>query len=190
MKHTDIKNLKPAKKYASALFESAKEKDAAQSIQDNLVFITETLKTNPPLYSFLINPIIKADDKIDSVKKLFAVHIEEITLDFLGLIINAGRMDCINEILNCYERLYNDDRNIITPTIISAVELEPEQKNRIIEKLEHKSGKTINPAYVTNPEIIGGLVIEIDDTTLDFSVKNKFDNIKKQLTKGNNYGSN
>ena len=38
--------------------------------------------------------------------------------------------------------------------------------------------------------IIGGLVIEIDDKTIDCSLKTKFENMKKQLTKGNRYGSN
>ena len=50
--------------------------------------------------------------------------------------------------------------------------------------------KTILPEYQINPEIIGGLVIELEDKTIDCSLKTKFENMKKQLTKGNRYGSN
>ena len=50
--------------------------------------------------------------------------------------------------------------------------------------------KTVVPEYQVNSDIIGGLIIEIDDKTVDCSLKTKFENMKKQLTKGNRYGSN
>ena len=65
-----------------------------------------------------------------------------------------------------------------------------EQKNRIVEKLQNKMSKTIIPEYQVNPDIIGGLIIEIEDKTVDCSLKTKFENMQKQLTKGNRYGSN
>ena len=80
--------------------------------------------------------------------------------------------------------------NIVKPQIISAVELNEEQKNRIINKLQTKLSKIIQPEYEIKPDIIGGLIIEIDDRTIDCSLKTKFDNMKKQLTKGNSYGNN
>ncbi|MCD7740132.1 MAG: F0F1 ATP synthase subunit delta, partial [Candidatus Gastranaerophilales bacterium] len=79
--------------------------------------------------------------------------------------------------------------NIVKPVVISAIELEESQKNKIIEKLEYKLTKKVIPQYQVNPDIIGGLIFKIDDKTIDCSIKTKFDNMKQQLTKGNRYGN-
>ena len=60
----------------------------------------------------------------------------------------------------------------------------------INKKLETKLSKTVIPEYKVSPDIIGGLVIEIDDKTIDCSIKAKFENLRQQLTKGNKYGNN
>ena len=106
------------------------------------------------------------------------------------LLIEANRTDALCEVLNQYEKSYNENNNIVKPIIISAIELNEQQKNKIVEKLQNKMIKTILPEYQINPEIIGGLVIELEDKTIDCSLKTKFENMKKQLTKGNRYGSN
>ena len=86
--------------------------------------------------------------------------------------------------------LYNKLKNIVKPSIISAIELSEEQKSRIVEKLKTKLNKEIEPEYTVNADIIGGLIVEIEDRTIDCSIKSKFENMKKQLTKGNRYGNN
>ena len=50
--------------------------------------------------------------------------------------------------------------------------------------------KTVQPEYIKDEKIIGGLIIEIGDKTIDCSLRTKFETMKKQLTKGNSYGNN
>ena len=190
MKTIDIKHIKAARKYSNALFQSAKEAGKTEKVYDDIVFISETIDTNVGLKNALLNPIVSLSDKKDIVQKLFSVHIEKITLDFIFLLLEHNRLDCLNEVVNCYNQASNKLNNIITPTVISAVELNDEQKNRIISKLENKTNKKVLPEYTVKPDIIGGIIIEIDDKTIDCSIKTKFDNMRKQLTKGNSYGNN
>lgn len=185
----DVKNIKIAKKYASALFETALEKTAEEKVYSDIFCIIDTIKSNEQLYKFLTSPLIKISDKKDVVQKLFSAHIDEITLDFIFVLINAGRFNVINEIYNQFSSIYNEKKNIVKPIIISAVELNEEQKNNLLSKLEAKFDKKIEPEYTINSEIIGGIVVEIGDKTIDCSLKAKFDNMQKQLTKGNRYGN-
>lgn len=190
MKIGDIKNKKIARKYSNALLETALEKGIVSKVYDDLVFICETIKSNNQLQEVFYSPIIAVEDKKDIIEKLFSAHIDKATLDFIYLLIDSNRTDALSEILNQYSASYNKHNNVVKPLVISAVELSENQKSRIIEKLQNKMTKTIQPEYQINPEIIGGLVIEIDDKTIDCSLKTKFDNMKKQLTKGNRYGNN
>ena len=189
MKNTDIKNLKISKKYAQALFEASNEADALDIIYNDLIFTEETIRTNIELSDFLASPIIKQEDKKDVINKLFKIHVNKITLDFLFLLIEADRIDIIKDVLNQFSTIYNSIKNIVKPIIKSAIELNEIQKNAIEVKLQSKLNKRVEPDYVVDSEIIGGLVIELDDKTIDCSLKNKFDNMQKHLVKGNRYGN-
>ena len=63
MKIGDIKNIKIARKYANALLESAVEADKADKVYNDLLFIAETINTNPELANALLNPVVKIEDK-------------------------------------------------------------------------------------------------------------------------------
>ncbi len=190
MKSTDIKSIKISRKYSNALFNLAVENNNNDKIYDDLIFVVETINTNIELKNFLFSPIIKNEDKKDVLQKLFSIHINKTTLDFLYLLIDENRLNFIEGILNQFSELYNNSKNIVKPLIISAIDLNENQKQRLVEKLEKKLEKKVLPEYQIKPEIVGGLIIEIGDKTIDCSIKTKFNNMKKELTKGNKYGNN
>ena len=186
----DIKNIKIAKKYANALFKSAFESSVETEILSDLKLVVETMDNNSELKNFLTVPITEIEDKKEIAKKVFSQYINKITMDFILLLIDNYRYGLIKEILHCYIKEYNESKNIETPVIISAVELEDYQKERITQKIAQKLSKDVKAVYKTDKSIIGGLIIEINDKTIDCSIKTKFENMRKQLIKGNRNGSN
>ena len=190
MKIGDVKNIKIAKKYANALILSAIEKNIEDKVYTDIVFVFETIKTNNELSSFLYNPVVTFNDKKEVITRLFSVHTDKISLDFILLLVEKGRLNVLEELISQYLELNNKHKNIIKPQIISAVELNQDQKEKVIHKLQMKLSKTIIPEYIIKPEIIGGLIVEIGDKTIDCSIQTKFENMKKRLTKGNSYGNN
>ena len=189
MRTNEIKNIRIAKRYANALFDSAVEEGKSIKIYDDLVFIQETIDSNEELKSVLSNPTISITDKKEIVRKIFAIHTEKISIDFIYLLLENSRLDCLNGVIECYNQSENKRNNVVVPLITSAIELSEKQKESLIAKLTSKMNKTIKPVYKVNSEIIGGLVIEIDDKTIDCSIAAKFENMKRQLTKGKKYGS-
>ena len=190
MKIGDIKNIKIARKYANALLESAIEADKADKVYNDLLFIAETINANPELANALLNPVVKIEDKKAIADKIFSIHTDKITIDFIFILIDSNRLNVLDEIINQYSVIYNEANNIVKPLIISAIELDETQKQKIVEKLQNKLMKTVQPEYIKDEKIIGGLIIEIGDKTIDCSLKTKFETMKKQLTKGNSYGNN
>lgn len=190
MKIPDIKNVKTAKRYANALYESANVLNNVPNVYNDLIFVEETIRTNKQLAEFFANPVITVNDKKDVIDKLFSKHISTTTSDFLNLLADSSRISIISEILNEYSQLYNIEKNIAVARIITAVEMKPEQKVILLNKLGAKLKKQIEPEYIINKDIIGGITVEIGDKTIDCSIKAKFTNMKQQLVKGNKYGNN
>ena len=189
MMECNVKNAKPAKRYSNALFKSAIEVDLLDKIYNDIVFVNETININANLKEFIENPIISVNDKKEVIDKLFSPHIDKITIDFLFVLADVSRLDILSDVLYQLSIKYNEEKNIIKPKIISAVELTENQKRKLIEKIEAKLSKKIMPEYITDSDIIGGLILKIKDKTVDCSLKTKFYNMKQQLTKGNRYGS-
>ena len=113
MKIGDVKHIKVAKKYSTALISAAIEENKPEKVYQDLIFIDETIKTNEQLSVFLDNPVIKNIDKIDTVKKLFSVHTDKISLDFIVMLIENGRLNIIDEVLNQFAAAYNKYKNIL-----------------------------------------------------------------------------
>ena len=129
MKIGDIKNKKIARKYSNALLKTAIEQNLSSKVCDDLVFVCETINSNKQLQEIFYSPIISQVDKTEIIKKIFSVHIESITLDFILLLIDANRTDALCEVLNQYSASYNEYNNIVKPIVISAIELNENQKN-------------------------------------------------------------
>ena len=65
--------------------------------------------------------------------------------------------------------------------MVSAIELSEEEKQQVVQKLENKLNKTVQPDWELDNDIIAGLVIKIDDDVIDMSIKNRLAKLKKDL---------
>ena len=184
MEKVDLKQIKTAKSYTNALWETAKEQNCAEKVLSELEYIADVINKNPELKEFFINPVITRDDKKEVLLKVFDGIITPLTKDYLLLLCDNGRLDLIGTVLSQYSQRLDKELNIEKPCVISAVELTEEYKQKIVQKLEAKLSAKVIPQYEIDPEIIGGLVIEARDKTLDFSLRTKFKNMTKELTKG------
>lgn len=177
-----IKNLKPARRYSKALFELTKELGGFEDVYKDLGFIQETICKNPELANFLNNPIISKADKNEVLREIFTGKTQAKLLDFLSLLNEENRLDLLGEIILAYKEENNRVNNILKAGVTSAIELNETQKKQIVSKLEHKfEGKTIKPEFMLNKEILGGLIVKINDTVIDLSLKNKLKNLKNMI---------
>lgn len=181
MNKINTKLEKTAKKYAEALFEVAEKNDATNSVMDDVALVSDTFYENSELCNFLLNPIIKLEDKKDAIKQIFEGKVSEIVMNFLYLLADNSRFDTIYEIKVAFADLIKKKENKITVSAVTAVEMKGFLKEKLKQKLEEKLSKQVEIEYSIDPEIVGGLVVEIEGKTIDNSVVTKLKNIKKQL---------
>ncbi|MGZ5025463.1 MAG: F0F1 ATP synthase subunit delta, partial [Chthoniobacterales bacterium] len=68
-----------------------------------------------------------------------------------------------------------------TATIESASELLPDAARELIENLKRKYGADLNPHFVTNPDLLGGMRIRVGSDVWDSSVRNRLHRLEQQL---------
>ena len=172
-----------AKNYADALVKLGQDgKISYDDIYKNLEVVKEITASSQELVNVLENPTIADDTKYSIIDEVFKNQIDVKIIDFLKILIEKKRFNEFNGIVEAYRVELDKINNIKRVEVTSAVELNEETRQRIINKLQNKLKKNVIAEWIINDEIIGGLVIKIDDDVVDSSLKNKLESLSKNLS--------
>ena len=173
----DIKNMKVAKRYATALAESSI--DQIDRTVEDMKAVNELIFQNEELKTFFLHPVVSLKDKKDTIESAFKDKISDTTYNFIGTLLDENRFNIFRTILEVFIRESEKIKNMQRVEIVSAVEVEEEEKQRLVTELSTKLNKNVLLNYNLDKEILGGLVVKIEDRVVDLSLKAKFEEMKK-----------
>ena len=130
-----MQSKKASKRYAKALFVTAKEQQQTKRVFSDFTNMLDVLNTELRLTHLIKNPTVKKTIKINIFKKIFINHLSKITMDFLILVIKKGREAMIKDIIMNYKVLYNTDNNITVAEVVSSKPLSETLKDAIKQKI-------------------------------------------------------
>ena len=88
----------------------------------------------------------------------------------LHVLARHGRLGILPEIVAAAERLADEREGRRQATFTTAVPLDAAERQRIVGEVERALRSTLSPTFVVDPEIVGGLVVRVEDTVYDQSV--------------------
>ncbi len=148
--------------YATALFEIGVEEQILDGVFEEFKFIAETLSSEPDFYEIFKTPKISIDEKKQVIQTVFGSFSAPM-VNFLKVITDKRRGDCIVDMFKSFEEQYNDYHNKAKAIVRSVVPLSDEQKAQLVEQLSKTSGYQIELENVIDPSLIGGLIIRIQE---------------------------
>lgn len=178
-KNIDIKNLKTAKRYALALSQSAMNN--IDEISENLALIDEVIFNNDDFMTFFSHPIVSLKDKKDTLEETLKGKIHQITLNFLETLLDESRFNIFKTIYELFKKEVDIIKNKQRVVVTSVISLDDKEKEKLTKKLSEKLQKEVILNYDESDEILGGLVIRYEDNVIDLSLRNKFDEIRKNI---------
>ncbi|KAG0222995.1 hypothetical protein BGW42_006175 [Actinomortierella wolfii] len=173
-------------RYATALYSAAAKKQALETVESDLKQVKAVVEKDTKLRAFLENPTINRNEKKDGVKKMLgAGKYSDLTKNFFDTLAENGRLYDTVKIINSYDTLMSAHRGEVQVTITSAKELDAKDINKIkgfLSKSSYVSPKqTLVVSNKVNPSILGGLVVEFGDKTIDLSVSSKVNKLNQLL---------
>ncbi|KAI9205043.1 OSCP/delta subunit of ATPase [Polychytrium aggregatum] len=174
-------------RYATALYTAAAKKKNLDTVEADLNRLRAILDKDAKLKSFLETPIANNTTKREGIKQLVSQSkFSETVANLLDLLAENGRLDHTSKIIDGYEQLMTAHRGQVTITITSAKELDARVTNTIKGHLQKssilKAGQNANIVNKVNPQILGGLIIEFGDNTIDLSISSKITKLNRLLT--------
>ncbi len=93
---------------------------------------------------------------------------------------NNGAEDQFDEVLSQFIELVRGSgpREAL---ITSAIPLDQEQKNAIIQQLRSKYGPALEVSFEVDPAILGGLIVRVGDHVLDESVRSRLSAVQQRM---------
>jgi F-type H+-transporting ATPase subunit delta len=170
-----------ARRYASALFRTAKRVDQVDRILDDLKAIADLLRKDPNLKNFLEAPQILDQYKRELFTTAFKHLVSEALFSFLVLVLEKHRIEYLLAMTAEYERLVKEDQGILQARVITARALDPVFKNRLKEELEKNTGKKIEMILMIEPKIIGGIIVILGNKIIDRSIRHELDELKEEM---------
>ncbi len=167
--------------YAKALFELCLERRVVDDVYEEFKYICKLMYDEPDFYEIFQTPKISIAEKKKVIKAVFAGRFSATMVNFLNVLADKRRTDCIVEIFQSFEKKYNRHHNRAKAIVRSVVPLSDEQKQKLTKQLTETSGYKIELENIIDPSLIGGLRIRIGDHMIDHSVKTGIHNMKDLL---------
>lgn len=178
----ELTELKISRTYAFSFVKAAKEKKNISGFLDQLEKICDIFKQNQSLIDFLVNPLIKLAQRKDMIESILKkAGIENEIINFLFVLIENGRIKLLEKILFFVRKLAKQEMGIISGTIFSVQELGPDTKKQLKSLLEKRYNQIVELKYELKPEIIGGILIHLDNHIIDYSVKGDLRRLQEAL---------
>lgn len=174
-----------AARYAQAFFDIAKEDEQIDEYGQELTIVADVLSMNSEFFRLICHPCLTKDQKKGLVEKiLMACSLSRPTQEFLMVLERRKRIDLIREIAESYLQMADNQKNITTVIVTSAIPISSAQQDAIRNKLSQMVSSVIKLKMQVDHEIIGGLIIRLKDKVIDGSVRGRLNRLKAMIVSG------
>ena len=171
-----------AEVYSRALFEVAQENGVLDRMHEELGQFADVLSERRDLQVFFFSPYFSSQEKKDGIAKLVQ-DADENFVRFLELLAERHRMPAIFRVRAELDRLWRRENKLLPVSVTSAVELDSQLVEGIGKQIEEQTGERVELTSRVDPDVLGGLVLQVGNMVLDASVRNRLERLRKQVAK-------
>jgi len=163
-----------ATRYATALFELAKEEGALTALEADTTALAEALRISPELAAAIASPMVSRDDQGRVIAAVGAkMGLSALMANTLALMSEKRRLFVLPQLLNNLTDRIAAEKGEMTAEVTSATALSAAQAKKLAETLKARVGKTVKLKTTVDETLIGGLIVKLGSTMIDTSVKAK-----------------
>jgi F-type H+-transporting ATPase subunit delta len=167
--------------YANALLEVSRAEGHLADIQDELFRFARTFEGSDELRSALTDPALPRERRIAVVEDLLGGKALQTSAALATFIVAAGRAGELPAIVDRFVELAAAEQRRAVAEVRSAIELTPEQTDRLREALNRATGKDVEVKVVVDPSVLGGIVARVGDLVIDGSVRHRLEQLREQI---------
>ena len=171
-----------AYRYATAIFELAKDEDLLPKIREDADALAAALNESADLRDLIRSPVYGREEQkaaIGAVADQMGLH--ALTGNTMRLMADKRRLFVLPNLIDALRALIAEENGEITADVIAARELSDDQRNRLAETLKTSVGRAVNINLSVDETLIGGLVVKVGSKMIDTSIRSKLDTLQNTM---------
>ena len=169
-----------ARRYAQAAFQIALEAGELDAWLADLTLAADALR-NEEFVGVLDAPQVPLDRKVAVITEALGDSVAPLVLNLVSLLASRHIAYLLGEVVEQYQALLDAHQGIERAEAVSAVPLEPQQRQMLEELLKGLAGKDVRLTSRVDPQILGGLVARVGDRVLDGSSRTRLQAMRRDL---------
>jgi F-type H+-transporting ATPase subunit delta len=163
-----------AGRYASALFDLAREQDALDAVAGDLEGLKGMIDESPELRRLIDSPVLSRDEQLAGITAVAEKGgAQELTRKFLGVLAEHRRLFALPQMIDAFSQMLSAFRGEVQAEVISAVPLTDEQRATVEKQLAEAAGQKVKIRADVDPDLIGGLIVRFGSRMIDASLRTK-----------------
>lgn len=172
-----------ARRYAEAAFSVALESDRLDAWNEDLAYAAAVLGA-AEVERLVASPAVPLADRTALVARLLGQRVGPGALRLVQLLVSRGLSGALPRVSAEFGRLLNDQRGIVMATVTSAVPLSEAEIAAVRARVEAMARADVDLRAVVDPDLVGGLTIQVRDQLLDASIRGRLERLRDQLHAG------
>lgn len=168
-----------ATRYATALFELAKESNKLESVESELAKFEKLLLESSDLMRLVRSPVFSVDEKMNAMAAVLEkIEIKGLVANFVLLVAKNARLFVLPGMIRAFHALVAENRGEIMVEVQTAVELSDSNTQELKKVLHDSLGKEVMIDANVDENLLGGIVVKVGSRMIDASLRTKLNSLK------------
>ncbi len=171
-----------AERYATAIFEIAKESNSVAKLESNITDLAAALDGSDQLRDAIASPVLSRAEQ----GKVMAALAKKMKLqpemaNGLAVMAQKRRLFVLPHLLRQLAEMIADDKGEVTANVTSAKALTKTQSDKLAKTLKARVGKDVKINATVDESLIGGLVVKVGSKMIDTSIRSRLNSLQNAM---------
>ncbi len=171
-----------SRSYALALYDFANESSQLDKVEEEVKGLSKLLNESKDFKEMILSPTISMTAKQNIMlsigdKNNFSIVLKK----FLGFLSAKNRLFFLEKIIESFLNLISNYKGELKAKLVSSKKLSETEQEKIQAELSENFKSKLNINYKHDPNLIGGLIIQIGSIMVDTSIKTKLKKLEKNM---------
>ncbi|MCK8465427.1 F0F1 ATP synthase subunit delta [Aliiroseovarius sp. S1339] len=171
-----------AQRYATAVFDLAKEGKNLKAVEADVAALDAALADSEDLRNLISSPIYSREEQGNSIAAIAKkMTLSPMIANTLGLMAQKRRLFVLPQLLVALRALIAEDKGEVTAKVTAAKSMTKAQQDKLAKALKATIGKDVNINLAVDETLIGGLVVQVGSRMIDTSIRAKLNALQNSM---------
>lgn len=171
-----------AARYATAVFELAKEAKKLPAVEKDFDALDSALNDSDALRDLINSPVYPRDEMVASIGAIAKkMKLSKDVSSALGLMASKRRLFILPTLITTIKAMIAEEKGEVTAEVTAAKKLTKAQQDKLAKTLKASVGKDVKVNVAVDESLIGGLIVKVGSKMIDSSIRSKLSNLQNAM---------